>query len=104
MCGFAGELAAAGPADPGEEMAELLESAHRCDDDVSRAFVADHFARSGAATALDRALRLDTQIMLVNEPVKRVDNMTMAWGLGGSKLWQVGLLELWLQTHAVGGG
>jgi asparagine synthase (glutamine-hydrolysing) len=26
-------------------------------------------------------LRLDSQIMLVDDPVKRVDNMTMAWGL-----------------------
>jgi asparagine synthase (glutamine-hydrolysing) len=66
---------------PHDEMGELLESAHRCDEDVSRAFVAAHFARSGAQTALDRALRLDTQVMLVDDPVKRVDNMTMAWGL-----------------------
>jgi len=46
---------------PHDEIAELLESAHRCDDDVSRAFVAGHFARPGAETALDRALRLDTR-------------------------------------------
>jgi asparagine synthase (glutamine-hydrolysing) len=26
-------------------------------------------------------LRIDTSIMLVDDPVKRVDNMTMAWGL-----------------------
>jgi asparagine synthase (glutamine-hydrolysing) len=26
-------------------------------------------------------LQLDTEIMLVDDPVKRVDNMTMAWGL-----------------------
>ncbi len=37
----------------------------------------------GAATATDRALRLDTTVMLVDDPVKRVDNMTMAWGLEG---------------------
>jgi asparagine synthase (glutamine-hydrolysing) len=28
-------------------------------------------------------LQLDTEIMLVDDPVKRVDNMTMAWGLEG---------------------
>ena len=28
-----------------------------------------------------RGLRLDTKVMLVDDPVKRVDNMTMAWGL-----------------------
>ena len=49
--------------------------------DVSRAFVEKHFAAPGAATAVDRALRLDTTVMLVDDPVKRVDNMTMAWGL-----------------------
>ena len=47
----------------------------------SRRFIASHFARPRADTPLDRALRLDTEIMLVDDPVKRVDNMTMAWGL-----------------------
>jgi asparagine synthase (glutamine-hydrolysing) len=50
-------------------------------DDHSRAFVAQHFALPGARHGIDRALRLDTTIMLVDDPVKRVDNMTMAWGL-----------------------
>lgn len=50
-------------------------------DDPSRDFVRDHLGRPGATTALDRVLRLDSQIMLVDDPVKRVDNMTMAWGL-----------------------
>ena len=51
------------------------------DTDVSREFVAAHFAMPGASTAVDAALRLDSQVMLVDDPVKRVDNMTMAWGL-----------------------
>jgi asparagine synthase (glutamine-hydrolysing) len=50
-------------------------------DDVSRDFVVDHFARPGADDPVDKALRLDTNVMLVDDPVKRVDNMTMAWGL-----------------------
>ena len=49
--------------------------------DPSRAFVAAHFDAPGAERAVDKALRLDTTIMLVDDPVKRVDNMTMAWGL-----------------------
>lgn len=53
----------------------------RVDGDPSREFVAGHFARPGAATAVDRALRIDAEIMLVDDPVKRVDNMTMAHGL-----------------------
>lgn len=49
--------------------------------DVSRDLVAAHLLAEGAATPVDRALRLDSQVMLVDDPVKRVDNMTMAWGL-----------------------
>ena len=51
------------------------------DEDEARAFVASHFAAPGAGTPVDKALRLDSTVMLVDDPVKRVDNMTMAWGL-----------------------
>jgi asparagine synthase (glutamine-hydrolysing) len=49
--------------------------------DASREFAATHQSATGADTAVDAALRLDTQVMLVDDPVKRVDTMTMAWGL-----------------------
>ena len=49
--------------------------------DAPSAFIAERFARPGATTAVDAALRNDTTVMLVDDPVKRVDNMTMAWGL-----------------------
>jgi asparagine synthase (glutamine-hydrolysing) len=68
---------------PHEDMAEFLEDEHLVGDDVSGAFVEEHFARAGADTPIDRALRIDTEVMLVDDPVKRVDNMTMAWGLEG---------------------
>ncbi len=51
------------------------------DDDYSRDFVAAHFDLPGADTPVDRGLRIDTMVMLADDPVKRVDNMTMAWGL-----------------------
>jgi asparagine synthase (glutamine-hydrolysing) len=51
------------------------------DDDFSSGFVAGHFGLPGADDPLDKALRLDTTVMLTDDPVKRVDNMTMAWGL-----------------------
>ncbi len=63
--------------------AKLVSAAVATEDDPSERFVAEHFARIGAATGVDRALRLDTTVMLVDDPVKRVDNMTMAWGLEG---------------------
>jgi asparagine synthase (glutamine-hydrolysing) len=49
--------------------------------DPPREYVAAHFAAPGAQTAVDAALRIDTGVMLVDDPVKRVDNMTMAHGL-----------------------
>ncbi|MBI1264896.1 MAG: N-acetylglutaminylglutamine amidotransferase [Alphaproteobacteria bacterium] len=61
-------------------MGELLQD-RWLNGDRPRDFVAEHFARPGAGRPIDKALRLDTQIMLTDDPVKRVDNMTMAWGL-----------------------
>ena len=66
---------------PHAEMAQTLQAAHLTAEDPSRAFLERHFSRSGAETPVDRGLRLDTEIMLVDDPVKRLDNMTMAWGL-----------------------
>lgn len=51
------------------------------DADYSREFVTRSFETPGADDPVDKALRLDTGVMLVDDPVKRVDNMTMAWGL-----------------------
>ena len=62
---------------------DLLGPAYFAEGDPSERFVTQHFARAGAETGIDRALRLDTTVMLVDDPVKRVDNMTMAWGLEG---------------------
>jgi len=61
----------------------LVNAAFAADGDPSGQFVTDNFAQAGAQTGVDRALRLDTTVMLVDDPVKRVDNMTMAWGLEG---------------------
>lgn len=49
--------------------------------DATRAFVARELGAPGAVDPVDQALRLDTTVMLVEDPVKRVDNMTMAFGL-----------------------
>ncbi|AGL19940.1 N-acetylglutaminylglutamine amidotransferase [Actinoplanes sp. N902-109] len=66
---------------PHSELARQLNPQWLIDTDVSAEFVAANFARPGAETAVDAALRLDSQVMLVDDPVKRVDNMTMDWGL-----------------------
>ncbi|MFF9624915.1 N-acetylglutaminylglutamine amidotransferase [Streptomyces griseosporeus] len=63
------------------DLAAMLQPDMLPPDDVSGRFVHEHMAVPGAETALDAALRLDTHVMLVDDPVKRVDNMTMDWGL-----------------------
>jgi asparagine synthase (glutamine-hydrolysing) len=59
----------------------LLDPQWHADRDESRSLVAEHLGRPDADTPLDAALRLDTEVMLVDDPVKRVDNTTMAFGL-----------------------
>jgi asparagine synthase (glutamine-hydrolysing) len=66
---------------PHAALNDLLQPDWRLATDVSKAFVQAHFAVPGADETVDAALRIDSQIMLVDDPVKRVDNMTMAWGL-----------------------
>ena len=66
---------------PHAALAETLTPDYLLEADASEAFVRAHLGAAGADTALDAALRLDTSVMLVDDPVKRVDNMTMAWGL-----------------------
>ncbi|MFM9857064.1 N-acetylglutaminylglutamine amidotransferase [Pseudoxanthobacter sp. M-2] len=62
-------------------LATQLSPDYLADRDESRAFVEAHFAETGATDPLDKALRLDSTVMLVDDPVKRVDSMTMAAGL-----------------------
>ena len=62
------------------EFAEAIEPG-LVGEDHSREFVAAYFAGAEAGAPVDKALHLDTTVMLVDDPVKRVDNMTMAWGL-----------------------
>ncbi|THV24234.1 N-acetylglutaminylglutamine amidotransferase [Peteryoungia ipomoeae] len=50
-------------------------------EDFSGDLLREHLLREGADTPVDAALRLDSSVMLVDDPVKRVDNMTMVWGL-----------------------
>jgi asparagine synthase (glutamine-hydrolysing) len=49
--------------------------------DYAAGFVKSQFETSHTTDPVDKALHLDTTVMLVDDPVKRVDNMTMAWGL-----------------------
>ncbi|HDP88670.1 MAG TPA: N-acetylglutaminylglutamine amidotransferase [Thioalkalivibrio sp.] len=62
------------------EFAEMLEPAHVGEDHTS-VLIDELLNEPGAETFIDAVLRLDTTTLIVDDPVKRVDNMTMAWGL-----------------------
>jgi len=49
--------------------------------DHTSALVQSLLAEPGADEFMDRVLRMDVTTLIVDDPVKRVDNMTMAWGL-----------------------
>jgi asparagine synthase (glutamine-hydrolysing) len=63
-----------------EEYQRMVGPALRGPDHTSR-YVAERLAEPGADTFLDAVLRLDATTLIVDDPVKRVDNMTMAFGL-----------------------
>jgi asparagine synthase (glutamine-hydrolysing) len=49
--------------------------------DVTSEWVDRELSQPQADEFLDEVLRLDVTALMVDDPVKRVDNMTMAWGL-----------------------
>ncbi|HCA26641.1 MAG TPA: N-acetylglutaminylglutamine amidotransferase [Betaproteobacteria bacterium] len=63
-----------------EEFLRTVAPAYHGEDETAR-WLAARFADAGADTFLDKVLRLDVTTLIVDDPVKRVDNMTMAWGL-----------------------
>ncbi|MGA8359744.1 MAG: N-acetylglutaminylglutamine amidotransferase [Xanthobacteraceae bacterium] len=62
------------------EMADLVAPA-LMNGDYSRDFVDAYFRNCRGTSPIDQTLQLDAEIMMVDDPVKRVDNMAMAWGL-----------------------
>ncbi|ADX74086.1 asparagine synthase, glutamine-hydrolyzing [Pseudarthrobacter phenanthrenivorans Sphe3] len=64
-----------------DELVGILEPEWFTGSDVSSRVLSSHLDAPGADTALDAVLRLDTHLLMVDDPVKRLDNMSMAWGL-----------------------
>ncbi|MEU6205031.1 N-acetylglutaminylglutamine amidotransferase [Micromonospora musae] len=79
--GAADEFAAAFFDRDHAELNQVVGPAYALDRDASRDLLDAHLAAPGAQTAVDAVLRLDTHLMLPDDPVKRVDSMSMAWGL-----------------------
>jgi len=64
-----------------DEYRKVVTDRYRTDSDHPLDFVRSHFDAPGAERGVDKALRIDSRIMLVDDPVKRVDNNTMAASL-----------------------
>jgi asparagine synthase (glutamine-hydrolysing) len=62
------------------EYLEMVSPAYHVPD-VTSVMVESALNRDKADTFLDQVLRFDATTLVVDDPVKRVDNMTMAWGL-----------------------
>jgi len=50
-------------------------------EDYTGQLIGELLAQGNADEYIDKVLRLDVTTLIVDDPVKRVDNMTMAWGL-----------------------
>jgi asparagine synthase (glutamine-hydrolysing) len=55
------------------------------------------FAKANADEFMDKVFRTDITRLIVDDPVKRVDNMTMAWGLEA----RVPFMDTQLVEHAL---
>ena len=65
---------------PHDEYLQTVTDAFHGEDYTSQ-WVERELAQPNGDTFMDRVLRLDVTALIVDDPVKRVDNMTMAWGL-----------------------
>ena len=63
-----------------DEFLRMVTAAYRGADHTGE-YVAARLADAQAEEFLDAVLKLDVTTLIVDDPVKRVDNMTMAWGL-----------------------
>ncbi len=63
-----------------DEFRQAVAAAYRGADHTS-ALIEEHLNTDQADGFLDAVLRFDVTTLVVDDPVKRVDNMTMAWGL-----------------------
>jgi len=65
---------------PHEEYLQAVMPTYQGDNHTSN-WLNKEFAKTGADSFIDKVFRTDITKIIVDDPVKRVDNMTMAWGL-----------------------
>ena len=65
---------------PHEEYLQTVANRYR-GETHTRSWLNKEFSKPGADSFIDKVFRTDMTRLIVDDPVKRVDNMTMAWGL-----------------------
>ena len=63
-----------------DEWLDMINPVYHCSD-VTSEYVLQRFESVKADSFIDKVFQLDVTTLIVDDPVKRVDNMTMAWGL-----------------------
>jgi len=63
-----------------DEFCETVSAQYRAEDYTAE-LIEEHLNTDEADSFMDAVLRFDITTLVVDDPVKRVDNMTMAWGL-----------------------
>ena len=63
-----------------EEYLQAVMPTYQCENHTYK-WLNKEFAKTGADSFIDKVFRTDITKLIVDDPVKRVDNMTMAWGL-----------------------
>jgi len=63
-----------------DEFCDTVSAQYRAEDYTSE-LIEEHLNTDEADSFMDAVLRFDITTLVVDDPVKRVDNMTMAWGL-----------------------
>ncbi|MBX2823095.1 MAG: N-acetylglutaminylglutamine amidotransferase [Gammaproteobacteria bacterium] len=66
---------------PHQDWLDTMDPSLHLDHDPTSALVSELLAESAGEEYLDKVLHMDVTTLIVDDPVKRVDNMTMAWGL-----------------------
>ena len=64
-----------------DELKQMLQAQYQTERDYTGELVRELLETEYADEHLDAVLRADVTTFIVDDPVKRVDNMTMAWGL-----------------------
>jgi asparagine synthase (glutamine-hydrolysing) len=81
---------------PFEEYLQSVQAQYQ-QQDYTKKWLNKEFSKIGADDFMDKVFRTDITRLIVDDPVKRVDNMTMAWGLEA----RVPFMDYQLIEHAL---